>query len=215
MISNKVHTKYYLFDLYKGQQIREFYCEDSLKDWLVFSTRETYLWLTPKIKNEYLDEIALSTNDLMETVDTKTLVGTCCHRRYMFYDEYGRIIDARVYWEEVKETFLKRKTTKYERRIPEDAKYGEVFNRYSWAKGNEYRFKFRCGPVPGTSYHWRGYCYRRPKTTAEIRMNCDPEYKDFVRPRRRLIPTAYDDVCISSYRSRSWKDNTKKRKQWM
>lgn len=216
MYKTEYCSKYYLIDLYKGAQVREFHNEESLIDWLVYQTREVFIWWDKeKIKNTYLDEIALSTNDMMESVDFKTLDFTVCHRRYMFYDDHNRIIDARIYWPEVKARFIRRKEHKYDHRVSDDARPGDIYHRYSWARGNEYKYAFRRGPVPGTSYHWRGYWYRHPHTTAEYKQNTDPDYKQYVRAKRRHLPNAYDDICRSDVYSRNWKDNTKKRKQWM
>lgn len=215
MYKTEYRSKYYLIDLYKGQQVREFHSEEALIDWLVFTTRETYHWFEDKIKDTYLDEIALSTNDMMDSVDFKTLTSTTCHRRYMFYDGHNRIIDARIYWPEVKEKFIHRKEHKYDHRVADDAIRGDVYRRYSWARGNEYRYTFRCGPVPGTSYHRRGHYYRRPHTFNEMKLNTDPDYGTYTRAKRKHLPDAWDDFCRSDWDSHNWKDNTKKRKQWM
>lgn len=61
------------------------------------------------------------------------------------------------------------------------------------------------------------YCYqwRQVRTFSEIRQHyhaLDDGQK--VRRRRLLIPTVWDDRTISRNWGRSWKDYTKRRKQW-
>ncbi len=206
-------TKYYVFDLHRGQQVREFVDEDGLKNWLVFTTKYSHFWQTEKVRNEYLDDIALNLNDTMESVDPKTLKCTYTTRRYMFFDEYNRIIDARVYWNEVKKKFLEKTIHRYDDRVPESANRGDVFYRWPWWKSHEGKYYYRCGPVPSTGHRWGKRCYRRPQTTNEYKLNTDPEYKNYTRGKRRHLPTAWDDISLTY--SKSWKDCTKKKKQWM
>ena len=97
-----------------------------------------------------------------------------------------------------------------------------------WASGSRKTYKqftnknygdhtFRCGPVPGTGKRtWSFYnYYRAPKTKNEMIANSDVEYQEYVRPRRKLIPSAWEDIPRSDRdNKRSWKKQ-KKRKQWM
>lgn len=72
---------------------------------------------------------------------------------------------------------------------------------------------FRAGPVPYTGKWFRcHFRMRLPRTTQELRMNCDPEYGKFARPNRKHLPTSWDDIFVR--RTRSWKAQKKKR-QWM
>lgn len=216
-IENK--TRYYLIDLHRGnQQIREFVSEEDLIDWLSYTTSECYHWWeSEKIKNRYLEEIALSVNDTMDIIDAKTLHSVPGPRRYMFYDSYYRIIDARMYWEEAKKRYLQRKERRESRLVPDDVQYGDVLYKYRWWNGKpEGKYLYRCGPVPNTRC-WRGgkHYYRHPQTTNEFKKNTDPDYKQYVRAKRRHLPTTWDDIRISSNDDRSWKNCTKKKKQWM
>lgn len=76
-------------------------------------------------------------------------------------------------------------------------------------------YRFRQDPVPGIGRNrWHFACwYRAPRTTAELRAMADPEVQPYVRKKRKQIPTAYDDVPRGY--QRSWKRQSKKRKQWM
>lgn len=51
--------------------------------------------------------------------------------------------------------------------------------------------------------------FRKPRTTQELREKDSP----YVRTKRKHIPTNWDD--ISRYFPKSWKDCTKKQKQYM
>jgi len=62
------------------------------------------------------------------------------------------------------------------------------------------------GPVPGTGRRRNYRCMRRPRTTQELRLASgvvfeegEPEW----RPRRRNVPTMWDDVLL--HRDHSWK----------
>lgn len=213
-IENK--TRYYLIDLHRGnKQIREFVSEEDLIDWLSYTTSECYHWWeSEKIKNRYLEEIALSVNDTMDIIDAKTLHSVPGRRRYMFYDSYYRIIDARVYWDEAKKRYLQRKERRESRLVPDDIQYGDVLYKYRWWNGKlEGKYIYRCGPVPRTAYHRRGHCYRHPHTRNEYRQNTDPEYGIYTRGKRKHLPTVWDELYLE--RGKSWKDCTKKKKQWM
>ena len=61
---------------------------------------------------------------------------------------------------------------------------------------------YRQAPVPGVHKRRRGKCYRRVKTTNELRQNCGDAadgYLKYVRKARCKgnIPTAYDDILLS------------------
>jgi len=75
---------------------------------------------------------------------------------------------------------------------------------------------FRCGPVPCIR-HGRclGRCYRKPHTTQELRSLSDPDHREYSRARRRGIPSTWDDIWFSNAYPKSWKDCTKKKKQWL
>ena len=117
-------------------------------------------------------------------------------RPYMVYDNYGRIIDVR---EDLCNT----------------DKYMSSYK--SHRRKSIYYFRYRIDPVPKT-FTLKGFkkYLRSPHTTNEKRQNCREDYKPFIRGKRsnRMLPSLYDDI-MRDYHSRSWKDCTKKRKQWM
>ena len=119
-----------------------------------------------------------------------------CFVKWIIYDKDLRVIDARDYIQDIDKELLSnfwyRRNKKNKKNLPD----------------------FRRGPVPGTghNYHWN-IRVRHPKTTAELRSNCIEEHKFFVRGKRRNLPTLYDDIFTKN--GKSWKDCTRKRKQWM
>ena len=79
---------------------------------------------------------------------------------------------------------------------------------YLW--GNKYLkdVEFRRDPIPGTKGSRRCYAWwRHMKTTQEIRSNCDPDYKLYIRGRRKNIPNCWDDVHRGC--QRSWKSQNR------
>jgi hypothetical protein len=84
-----------------------------------------------------------------------------------------------------------------------------------WRVSHENYPGFRKGPVPFTGRSNRGgyKYYRSIKTTQERRIN--DAHKEFIRAKRRNLPSAWDDLPRSKDRIKhSWKKQ-KKRKQWM
>lgn len=47
--------------------------------------------------------------------------------------------------------------------------------------------------------------YRRPHTQSERRQNSDPQYREFVRGKRKNIVTSWDDLHRSDSGDRCWK----------
>lgn len=122
-------------------------------------------------------------------------------RRYLFFDGLNRIIDIRQFEEEISRFAYPKR---------------EFKNFYLWRHQKTSLPEFRGGPVPGTGHcHYRYCCLRHMRTTQERRMNSDPEVYEYVRPCRRSnnLPNLYDDIWRDY--SKSWKDCTKKKKQWM
>ena len=74
---------------------------------------------------------------------------------------------------------------------------------------------FRNGPVPTTGAPRRRYFCRHVRTFPAHRDAADPEMRGFIRAKRRLVPSLWDDPIISRADAKSWKDTTRDRKQWM
>lgn len=207
---NKTET-IYLYDRYlNGWTLRFPTLDDALK--FVVSRGFSY-W---DKEYNFFDEVNLS-NDMYRSEEVKYYTdentGEMCRtvdvnyysRRYMFIDKENRVLDLRLYRKEL-DYFRKNNETTFEA-FPKKKK------KYYWRNESP---RYRIDPIPYTGRHryFHG-SLRAVRTTNEIRMNSNPEHKDYVRPARRPhnLPTIYDDIW--RHRSRSWKDCTKKRKQWM
>lgn len=202
-------VRYFIYDLYTKTYAEQFESEEELINFLVKKTYKSYWHNT--YQNHYLDNIAMNCNDVGYSFDDKTLTGKESDRRYFFIDSYDRIFDARKYWPVLKERY--NENAYLDLRVSEDAKRGDKYYCYVWRK--EGLYSFRNGPVPGI-HKIRGYNYiRSPHTTRELRDNCNDKYINFVRGKRKKLPTLYDDIAVTSNKSKSWKDCTKKEKQWI
>lgn len=151
--------------------------------------------------NKWLDGINLTLNDTTIYHYDGKIETTI--RPYTFLDPDNRIIDLRDYIEEI-------------------IAYSKSPKKYSWNRYKRYQDsaipEFRKGPMPGihkVNCH-RGSVYRHVASFNEKKQNSDPEYFEFVRPKRRPhnLPDLWrDEKC--RHNDKSWKSNSKKRKQWM
>lgn len=104
--------------------------------------------------------------------------------------------------------------------------YSEDINREHWkyvnrnkkiiySRWDHLEVEFRKEPVPCTGRRYYGHYWRRPRTSQEKRMSCDPEYAEFYRKRRgNHLPSVWDDLPRSDVEDISWKSCTKNRHQW-
>lgn len=152
--------------------------------------------------NSYLDEVNMTFNDTKHITWGSKDEENYILRTYVFLDPDNRIIDPRDYIEE----------------IIKISKMDKPIRHYRYYRYGEKNLpEFRKGPVPGTGvrHEHRGSYFRHPKTMNEKRQAAIVEYKEFVSPKRnvRNLPDAWNDD--GRCRSKSWKDQSKKRKQWM
>ena len=191
---------------------------DALK--FLASNREKIDWCKED-RNVYLDHINMG-NDKQISYVQKSYVDVegkwhyfheeeLIDRQYIFVDGLNRIVDFRLYRKEINYLFDKGMFDyeSYPKRKKKWNKYA-LSNRYS---------EFRKEPVPFTGKCSGTQAYRMPKLHNLYKQIADEEYQEFVRPKRNLnnLPNVYwDDAPLRSrFKSRSWKDCTKKRKQWM
>ena len=112
----------------------------------------------------------------------------CRFIKYIVYDEFMNLVDYKI----LEDWVLNRSYKDYKQ-----------FSNNSFGKHT-----FRKDPVEGTGGWGNGHYHRRPKTTNERRANCDPDYAEYVRSRRRNVPDAWEDLHISARDDkRSWKKN--------
>jgi hypothetical protein len=195
MYNIKQTKKHYLYNCSTNKYLG-FYdsFEEMLESIAYFNQYD--IW-SNKIINPILENFNCTFND----TESCFVYSECIERmkQYVVFDEDFRIIDIRVYSNKILNYGISRiKSTKkskqkiyYEKSKPE----------------------FRKEPVPHTSSNYHGNYFRKPKTMQEIRNNSNPEYKNFVRAKRKHLRTTYDDIFRNN--SKCWKDQSKKRKQWM
>ena len=153
-------------------------------------------------------------------------------REYMFIDGYGRILDPRDNIDNVNK-IISNAYWQYTTNSFEYISYVKPWNEYTTLNKprstKEQRKKrqkqynqlpvFRRDPIPHISHNKVGRpYYRHQKTFNERKQNADPEVYEYVRPCRRhnsMILNPWDNERTRPWNNKSWKDCTKKRKQWM
>ena len=122
--------------------------------------------------------------------------------KFVVYDENNDVVPVNTYEFYINHSYLQ-----------PNPKRQRLGCNWSWQSNHRNYPGFRNGPVPHTGKK-RSYLhyYRMIRTTQEKRYNY--AHKDFVRGKRRQLPSAWDDLPREYRRRESWK-NSKKRKQWM
>jgi hypothetical protein len=198
MYQTQKQTKYYVYNCVK--QVYLYVAENwnDLIDWIA-QYNYTPFYSDKKHSNRILDDFNCTMKDIGMRCDwTWTSYGL---REYIVFDSDFRIIDMRRFEKEI---------LAYQRPKNYKCKYKNKALEYKYEKTKP---EFRNGPVPRTGKRgW--YCgIRHPHTINEMRQNCDIEHQQYVRKRRKNLPTAWDDIFRDT--PRCWKDQSKKRKQWM
>ena len=166
-----------------------------------------YLFKHWRQRDGYLDNINMNFNDTVAYPewDGENYYSQKYLRHIMFVDEDERIIDVRKDIPKINAIRKSMANQKYRRKYPE--------------------FEFRRGPVPGTFREpWGNYLGKRYRPLAYrhigygklVREFKSEEFKEFGRKSRtQCSEWDYMESVISDYRSKSWKDNTRYKKQWM
>ena len=202
---------YKIYNVHKGCFVRVFKTMTELLEFLARHQHINSWWgeYRPGLEsvlgyfNSYLDDVNMNFND-EKYVGTELSDTSYITRSYIFLDVDNRIFDPRTYIDEIVDIAKNNKFTKQKR---------STYRCYNETQLPE----FRNGPVPGTGvcHCHRGSYYRRPKTTRDKRDAANVEYKEYIAPKRRILnlPDSWDEIPRQS--SKSWKDQSKKRKQWM
>lgn len=195
---------YLVFWKTKNNQITYTHFEsyESLLHYISYNHR-----LYPKIR---FDEIGNHWNDSYSYFDEDAL-----ERRGPFYCQYivKNAYGATIPAHQIREDIFNLKYNP--RKFVYTAKQKKQLKKHSYDQKSFRSWEFRKDPVPFTHKHKRyGRYFRHPKTLNEMKLNNDIEYSSFVRPKRRKLPTLWDDYYCSNLYDRSWK-RTKKKKQWM
>jgi hypothetical protein len=205
MYQTNKQTKYYVYNCIKQAYLHVAENWNDLIDWIA-QYNYTPHWSeniafgsNKKIRNRILDDFNCTFQDTSVHYDWDNVRSYL--REYTVFDDDFRIIDMRLF---EKEILAYRRPKSFKR------KYKTKAMEYKYEKTKP---EFRNGPVPRTGKRgW--YCgIRHPHTLNEMRQNCDIEHRNYVRKRRKHLPTTWDDIFRSA--PRSWKDQSKKKKQWM
>lgn len=204
----------YLYDFSQNRYVRKF---PTLLDVLKFIASNMHLSFDGKsYDNEYLDNINMGNDKTIWyknswVVDSQSRFYSdiqVIDKRYMFVDSLSRIIDVRLYRKEIEILFKKK-----------------CFDFVSYPKRRRSKYfmpdvpyQYRKDPVPYKGKLTGCKAYRIPKLHNLYKQITD-EDAQYIRAKRNFnnLPNIYWDDCPlrSRYKSRSWKDCTKKRKQWM
>lgn len=218
---NQFNSTTYLYSCTKQQIIRSFDTDEQLLDYMATHYNMFF--------GEH-NQVNLTGNDMRVFFDYNEYCEQRCLREYCLLDCDNRVLNPADYRQKVDDMIASLPYEKYEQfqkfghmgwmswyhRKPkatkvahDDLQHGDVLYNC------DTNYRFRCDPVPGIGRNrWHFRCwYRFPSTTPELRDMANPENEPFIRKRRKQIPTAYDDIpkCCQ----RSWKEQSKKRHQWM
>lgn len=221
MFNTTTDTTTYLYSFRDSAWVNSFDSEEKLLTYFV-RNYETFFGKD--------NDVNLTWNDTKTVFSWTTNEESLVLRNYVLVDSQNRVINPEIYREKVDalidglpEDDLERlrryermglthiwRFWQKERHVPHDElQYGDVLHNCD----TDYRY--RQDPVPGIGRNrWHFRCwYRLPRTTAEFRDMADPENAPYIRRSRKQIPTAWDDIpkCVQ----RSWKEQSKKPKQWM
>lgn len=191
-------TKYYIYNCKKQAYI---YIADNWADLISYIAQFNYtpFYSEKKHSNRFLEDFNCTMNDTKVYCDWTSEYSDL--REYIVFDADFRTIDMRMF---EKEILAYKRPKNYKR------KYKTKALEYKYEKTKP---EFRNGPVPRTGKRGRYGSYRHPHTLNEMRQNCDEEKRKYARKSRLHLPTVYDDIYRDT--SRCWKDQSKKRKQWM
>ena len=196
MYKIKKERKYYIFDCIDNKYLATYEGLDALIEGIAVHYNYLYWW-NEKLGNRLLRDYNCTMCDTINYTEMEN--GTLTLRRYVVFDDMFRIIDVRMYEKEILAYGIRKPTLRW----------SNPSLKYKYEKTKP---EFRNGPVPNTG-GGRYRFYRHPHTFSEIRQNSIPEHEEFVRKKRKYIPTVWDDLPRGT--SRCWKDQSKKKKQWM
>lgn len=173
-------------------------CSD-FQELIQWFARYNYANFYQNISNSMLGEISLNFNDKKVSYRwddyEKTYVPRLVPREIVVWDEKDRIIDIRLY----KEDILK----------------ASPGNRHRKQNRKE-TYVFRNGPVPQlcSKTKQRRKMFRHPHTTNERSQSSNPDIKPYIRPKRRHKNLVHSWDEIPRHNDKSWK-NKKIKRQWM
>ena len=191
-------TKYYIYNCRKQAYL---YVAENWNDLIEYLAQFNHnQFYSNKKTNSFLDDYNCTMNDTKVYCNWFDEYWSSL-REYVVFDDDFRIIDMRLFEKEI---------LAYERPKSAKRKWKNKALEYKYEKTKP---EFRNGPVPRTGSKRGGHYYRHPKTLNEMRQNCDEEKRKYARKSRLHLPTVWDELYRDT--SRCWKDQSKKRRQWM
>lgn len=186
MYNTNIEKRYYMYSFLKNYALR-FENFNELLDYVKLKNTISY---NGKITNIYLDNISMNFNDVVSYWFFEK--NEVSKRDYLFYDEEFRIIDLRLYSNEILLNNIKHKENKIK-------------------KG----YVFRKTPISGIHKVKREGIYKqnRTKYLKEMKDNLNVEEKYIRKKRVNKLETFRNDDNLKSL-SYSWKDQSKKERQW-
>lgn len=196
MFTRNLYYKYILYDRQKGKYETFNTKEELIKRLARANVSFNYLDLhyfliDSKTGNSILDNLDYSGSDLNADGSAK---------RYILLDGYNRVIDARMYIDDIK-------------RYDEMCRKRRHRFSYGYSMFTKNHCVFRVSPVPGTGVrHW-GY-YRRPRLLRSIKQASMKEYEPYIRKGATIDKAdAWWDEFPKSL-CKSWKHQGKRKRQW-
>ena len=135
-------------------------------------------------ENKYFDNFGCNLNET--------------YKKYQFFNGKDRCINPKDYEAEALKYFKEKIK-------------GET-GQYSYHYVHKYKGTFRREPVEGIHKYRGGSGHRPPKTKHIFAMYDNPEYKDYNRGTKKIIPSWWDDKF--RHVEMNWKSQRKTRHQW-
>lgn len=181
-----VYNEYEVFYLYEIQT-ETWSLIGNEKELIVFLAKgyyEFYNYCKTELRNRYFDNFGCNQNET--------------DKWYQFFNGTDRCINPKIYEVDARNYFLKKLKGKSE----------QFSHRYV----HKYKGIFRRTPVEGIRKIRGGSSHKMPKTKRIFAMYANPEYKDFNRGTKKLIPSWWDDKF--RHVEMNWKSQRKTRHQW-
>lgn len=208
MYNTKKEKKYFMYS-FSNHSLISFNNFDELIEYIRLKNRKSYNYKI--LENDYLENISLNYNDnkIKFIFGEYTEYYEKVKREYLFYDEDFKIIDLRIYSDLI--------ITKNDIKIAKE----NNFLSYNYFSNKEYLkqkkgYIYRKTPVSGIhKINNVGIPNsNRTKYLKEMKINQDIEEK-YLRKKRVNSLKENRNYDIYNRISKSWKDQTKKKKQWM
>lgn len=204
MYNTKKEKKYYLYRTSRGSSIEFENFERLILH--IQADNHTEWWDKNKPHNYYLEDLAMNFNDCCKIYYGNESEYNIHYKEYLVYDEDYKTIDLRNFKDLIfSEDYHIYLNNKYKRKL----------NFTKYYRYRRHIYIYRKTPVPFTSKHRNGG-YKGPKIRKEVKdsIGIDKEYLRLSRF-NTLKYMLFDWDCYRNKRIKSWKNQSKKKRQWM